>query len=149
MIVKRSMNHLMAACCLALMGALGGCAANGTAVSSTTQSAEEALRSRVQARWDAVLALDFDRVYGFATPAYRQAHDLAHFRNQYASQIERTRIEIYETLFDAENENAAKVVVLLYFKAEGGAPGTYFEGMSRVVETWVRQDGQWWYVEPR
>lgn len=145
------MKYWAVLCCMALLGAVSGCATtDGMARSAAeAQSPEQALRSRVQARWDAVLGLDFGRVYEFATPAYRQAHDVAHFKNQYASQIERTRIEIYETMFDPEDPDTAKVVVLLYFKAEGGAPGSYFEGMSRVVETWVRQDSQWWYVEPR
>lgn len=149
MIVEPIRKLMTAAFCALLITAASACSTAGGLAPSAAESPEQALRGRVEARWDAVLALDFDRVYEFATPAYRQAHDLTHFKNQYASQIERTRIEVYETAFDPENSEAAKVVVLLYFKAEGGAPGSYFEGMSRVVETWVRQDGQWWYVEPR
>lgn len=129
---------------------LAGCASLGGGADSKDPAVrEKALRARVQARWDAMLALDMKRVYEFATPAYRQQYDLRHLQNQYAAQIERTRAEIYQVRFDPDLADTAKVVVLLHFRTEGGAPGTMIESYSRIVETWIAQDGQWWYVEPR
>jgi hypothetical protein len=129
-----------------LQAALGlvGCASLG----GGAQSEEQALRERIHARWEAILALDFDRVYQFATPAYRRAHNLTHFQNQYAAQVHRKGIEIRDIRFDPEDPAAAKVGVLLTFESSG-AVGPIFEGVSRVEETWVKQEGQWWHVEPR
>lgn len=121
---------------------LAGCAALGL------RSDEAALRARVEARWQAILALDFDRVYQFATPAYRATHSLEHFKNQYAAQVERKGIEIRALRFDPEEPNTAKVQVALRF-ATSGVYGPVIEGTDYIEETWVKEKGQWWYVEPR
>jgi len=125
---------------------------------SSTQSAEEqALRKRVSERWDAVLKMDFDRVYTFASPAYRQVHTKAHFFNQYGGQIKRNRIEILRVQFvDADTGKPApagvttdKAIVHLnvYYNLvpDFGDP---FETTSYNKEAWVKVDGEWWRVEP-
>lgn len=129
---------------------LSGCAMFGAGADSSDPAVrEKALRERVTERADAIIAMDFKRVYEFATPAYRQTYDFAHFSNQYAAQIQRTGYEIYQVKFDESLPDTATVVTLLKFKAEGGAPGSTFDGVSRVVDTWVRQDGRWWHVEAK
>ncbi len=127
--------------CVTLL--LAGCAAAGVKDSEATR-----LRERVEARWQAILALDFDHVYQFATPDYRATHSLEHFKNQYAAQVERKGIEVRSVEFDPEDPNLAKVLVILRFQTSG-VVGPAFEGTSRVTETWIKQQGQWWHVEPR
>lgn len=125
-----------------LLALLAGCAFLGP------RSEEEALRARVEARWQAILALDFDKVYQFATPSYRATHSLEHFKNQYAAQIERKGVEIRQIGFDPEDPNTARVQVILRF-ATSGVHGPVLELSNPIDETWVKEEGQWWYVEPR
>lgn len=150
--MTRWMISALMALQLSAVSMLSGCAAVSGfgGKSAETAPVDEAaiLRARVQARWDAFLQADFERVYSFATPTYRKSFGYEHFSNQYAMQIRRTGIEIYKHQFDPADPSVAKVVVLLSFISEG-AVGAPYEGVSRVVETWVKQEGKWWYVEPR
>ncbi|MFA5940174.1 MAG: hypothetical protein WC809_12525 [Sinimarinibacterium sp.] len=146
----RIRNFFLALSALLCAIALPGCAVFGeTDPVARIAADQKKIEKRVLARWDAIIAVNFDAVYEFASPAYRQTYDLVHLKNQYAAQLKRKRVEIYKTEIDPATPDSAKVVVLLYFEAEGGAPGTTFETFSRVVETWVRDGGKWWYVEPR
>ena len=110
------------------------------------QDPEEQLRERVEARWEAVLAMNFDKVYEFATPAYREVHGLRHFHNQYGGQVRRTGFEIRSIDYDASKPDEARVRVTVFFESVVG--GQLYEGQQPTTETWVRRDGQWWYVEP-
>lgn len=125
---------------------LVGCQTFGGAASS--EAMESALRERVESRWDAVLAVDFDKVYTFATPAYRKTYDLRHFHNQYAVQVQRTGAEVREIDFMDDTFTTAKVIVMLSFQTTGFGSGV-IDGVSRIEETWVRENGKWWFVEPR
>jgi hypothetical protein len=109
---------------------------------------ERALRKRVHARWDAVLAMDFDRVYEFATPEYRKTYSKAHFFGQYGGQIKRNKIEILKVEFLDEARTEALVHIDIYYMLvpDFGAP---FEDTAFHKEAWVKVDGEWWRVEPR
>ncbi|MGH8548910.1 MAG: hypothetical protein ACRERU_09985 [Methylococcales bacterium] len=107
------------------------------------------IRARVQARWDALIKLDMEKVYRFATPAYRDTYDLVHLNNQYGAQIERTRIDILEINIPQDDPDTADVRLNLYFIAAGVSGGSVYRGESYEKETWVRRIGCWWYVEPR
>ena len=110
--------------------------------------AEQALRKRVEARWDAVLAMDFDRVYEFATPAYRQAYGKTHFFNKYGGQIKRTRIKILRVEFVDEARTQAVVHLDVYYQLSPDF-GSPVETTSYNKGAWVEVDGEWWRVEPR
>jgi uncharacterized protein YchJ len=107
------------------------------------------IRSRVQARWDALIKLDMEKVYGFATPAYRDTYDLVHLHNQYGAQVERTGIEIFDIKLQESDPDTADVRLNLYFNSGGALPGSISPGVSYEKETWVRRKGCWWYVETR
>ncbi|ADE16697.1 hypothetical protein Nhal_3677 [Nitrosococcus halophilus Nc 4] len=136
-------SRIFGGLCLLAVLWISGCAHPGG-----VRTEEEALRARIHARWEAIQALDFERVYEFATPAYRRTHSLEHFQNQYAAQVRRKGIEIRDIRFDPDDPALAKVGLLLEFESSG-VLGPMIEGVSRVEETWMKVDGQWWYVEPR
>lgn len=110
---------------------------------------ERKLHSRVQARWDALVAFDLKKVYSFATPSYRKIHNQAHLNAQYHNKLLRKRAEIYSIQFEDEKKTQAKVKVQLHFETFLGNMEQPLQGSSWETDTWVKVDGQWWYVEPR
>ena len=120
----------------------------GGALSGVTDD-QSVIRNRVTERWDALMNLDMEKVYSFATPAYRETYDLIHLNNQYGAQIKRTGIEILETNILVDDPNTADVRLNLYFVTEGAAAGSVYNGSSYERETWVKRNGCWWYVERR
>lgn len=110
---------------------------------------QKKLASRVQERWKALIAFDLKKVYSFATPAYRKAHDQAYFNAQYHNRITRKGIEILDVKFDDEKKTQARVDVKLEFEAYPSGLPEPLQSVSWEKETWVKVDGQWWFVEPR
>ena len=131
---------------------LSGCAGVSSEKSGDpgngTQIAEDQVRERVQARWDAIIRMDYDTVYTFATPAYRATYDLDHWRNQYYGQIIKESIELKSITIPEGDPDTAYVRLNLTFSASSVPSGRH-QGEALVNETWVRRDGQWWFVEPR
>ena len=106
-----------------------------------------ALEERVQARWDAMVARDFEKAWEFATPAYREAfpREMYPLRFSYAVVWELTSIEVLD--YDARAAVASVAVRVMSkpvkltssaSRAVGAVPVTF-------SERWVLIDGQWWY----
>ncbi|MEC9362823.1 MAG: hypothetical protein VYC42_06335 [Pseudomonadota bacterium] len=110
---------------------------------------EQALRARVEARWDALIKVDMAKVYEFATPTYRKANSLNHLNNQYAAQVQRDSIRIDSVRFEEGTPPSAKVALTLYFTTSGFGGSDPLKLDAPVTDTWVKVDGEWWYVEPR
>lgn len=103
----------------------------------------EKLTKRVEGRWDAFIKEDFDKVYEYATPAYRKSFDKTHFFNQYGGQILKTSTKIAKLKIDKDNPNEAKVVVEIFFRTDG------YNGSSFTNDTWKKVDGEWWMIETK
>lgn len=116
---------------------------------SPSLSDEEALRARSTSRWEGLISGDMQRAYLHATPAYRATYDLVHYENQYARQITRESVDVHAVTIDPEDPAKAEVVILLHYSTSGFQPGTRLQLTSRNVESWVKEDGQWWFIEPR
>ena len=106
-----------------------------------------ALEARVHARWEAMVARDFERVWEFATPAYREVfpRELYPLRFSYAVEWELTSIEVLD--YDARAAVASVAVRVMSkpvkltsaaSRAVGAVPVTF-------SEQWILIDGQWWY----
>ena len=144
------MNRLIASKRAGLWAFLGILALVLTACAELkVQDPEQAVKQRVTERWEAVIANDWDRVYEFATPAYREAYSKTHFFNQYGGQVDREGIEITKLTFEDAEQTSAKVGLVLTFSTLGMTPGELYRGTQFIEETWVKVDGQWWYVERR
>ncbi|MGH8499830.1 MAG: hypothetical protein ACRERV_13655 [Methylococcales bacterium] len=114
------------------------------------ESAEkEALKSRVQPLWDAMIANDFDKVYEFTTPSYRRTYSKAHFFAQYGSQITRESITVLDIVFQNPERSTAKVTLNLSFSTQGFSASDVFRNTVYVEETWIKDEDQWWRVEKR
>jgi hypothetical protein len=66
--------------------ALSGCGQDAPTVDDRTP--EEIVHERAQQRWDALLAGDIERAYGFITPAYRATSSLELYRARFGSAIQ-------------------------------------------------------------
>lgn len=109
----------------------------------TTRRAE--LEQRVTAKWDAMIRKDLAAAYSLTSPAYRNLFSLDAFKRNFSlNKVAWKRIEVVST--DFKNDDAATVGIKVYFvyyqpQAEKAAEMTTY-----IDESWVRVDGQWWYL---
>jgi len=103
----------------------------------------EKLTKRVEGRWAAFLKEDFDKVYEYATPAYRKSFGKTHFFNQYGGQILRTGTKIAILEIDKDNPDEAKVAVEIFFRTDG------YNGSTFSNDTWKKVNGEWWMIETK
>jgi len=123
---------------------LPGCATFRSDLESANNE-KDLLAKRVLARWNAIIKRNYDHVYDFATPTYRKTFSKEHFFNNYAAQLRYEKAEIREIQFKNPEKSSARVVVDVTFTTQDGQ----FQLTSPVVETWIKEDGEWWHVEPR
>ena len=126
-------------------GAFGGfllwMALSITSMAGAEESKDD-LRERVEARWTALIAGDFDRVYEFETPAYRKIYTAQQFRANFGQGLRWKRIKVIQ--IDLNQPEVAKVAVEVEY-------GFYVAGRGMMddkvvdTETWLRLDGQWWH----
>lgn len=129
---RHSIGMLVAAALLA------GCAA------LPASAPEDAVRARAQARWDAVIAGDWEKAYGFATPAYRAALDLHQFRVRHDALIKHRKASVFDVA--CESDTLCKVKMQVTFTPPQDIPTP--DLTTVIEERWVAEDGQWWrYAE--
>lgn len=102
----------------------------------------ESLRSRVEARWTALIAGDFDKAYEFETPAYRALYTAKQYRSRYGGGLRWRQAKIAK----ADPKSPEVVIVTLEidysFQVSGQGMMDY---KGPVTETWLWLDGQWWH----
>lgn len=127
-------------------GEVGGVATDETTESPEVTKEKARLRERVQARWDALVKGDYDTVYEFASPTYREVFSKRHFLRGHSRQVKRTGIEIDKIEFTNDERTQARVSLYILYKTELWG-GQLYEGRRFHREAWVKEDGEWWRVE--
>jgi len=105
---------------------------------------EEAVTERANARWQALLKGDMDKAYNYSTPGFRAVVDPIGFRSKvgiagrwWGAQVVRVECDL---------PTRCKAVVRLEFS-------TLFSGKGKdriethIDETWLFEDGQWWFFQ--
>jgi hypothetical protein len=112
---------------------------------ATSQPAASDIRQRAQARWDAVLAGDYDTAYGLYSPGYRSSHSRVDFEiEQRLRRIKWSSAEVQESSCEAD---VCTVVTRVAYQVAGAVPGVPdWKSKKDVKERWVRTDGQWWFL---
>jgi len=113
---------------------------------SPPPSDEEVVAQRSQARWDALVASDFETSYTYQSPPYRQeTSEIEHIVGLSRRRIVWISADVSEVECD---EARCEVTVSVGYRADG-APGQMsgMENTRPVREIWVRLDGQWWYSD--
>jgi len=108
------------------------------------RSAEEIVTERAQARWDAIIAEDYQAAWEMHSPGFRQRVSIRDFIRQQADlpfSYDRAVVEEVR----CENERC-EVKVLINFTLVAGQ--RFIRGMrseQTISEVWILSDSKWWY----
>lgn len=103
------------------------------------------LEQRVTAKWDALIRKDVAAAYSLTSPAYRNLFSLDAFKRSFSlNKVAWKRIEVVSTEF--KSDDAATVGLKVYFVYYQPQAETNTEITTYLHESWVRVDGQWWYL---
>lgn len=141
---------LLAATALAA-SVLAGCATPGTAsapASATTAvtapaKAEDAVRARAQQRWDWLVAGKFDDAYIYTTPSYRLVKSAESYRNRFGSGA----AWLNPAVKSVECLTVERCTVTVSLDVLVVARGFNKPTQSTLTETWLKEDGQWWFYQ--
>jgi hypothetical protein len=138
---SRALAGAARACALLVVTVLlGACA-------TTASRHDDVLVQRAQARWDAILAGDFDAAYALYSPGYRSATS----RTDFELELRSHRIQWTGATY-RDHTCEGKVCTVTFnieFEAPRPVPGVRkWDGKSTIEDTWIETDGTWWYVPP-
>jgi len=108
------------------------------------QAQRALLEQRVIARWDALIKKDFAAAYAFTSPAYRKLYTLNSFKSKFGNKAGWKRVEVVNV--DFKGDNAAIVSIILHFVYYTAQMDKPLDMKTHIQESWVREDGQWWYL---
>lgn len=102
------------------------------------------MRQLAAQRWQALIALDFDKAYTFTAPSYRQINTLEAYKKNHqgvmvkwlAAKVLRATCEEKKCALRIELESKP----VLLSRSEQTMTG----GLD---ESWVLEDGRWWVLE--
>jgi len=144
-----------------ILGLVGGCNSSGQQVEkeaapkvvTQVQPSEAGLRTRVLARWDALIKRNFEEAYQYLSPAYRRLYPLDVFVARFGSSVIWDSVNITSVAV-MPGDDSAKVVLELFYQlalpgVDGARLGADVGLISKTVhESWIWADDEWWFVEP-
>lgn len=121
-----------------LVAGLVGCAAPKGTLTDTARSREAIVMERSQARWDALVKERLAEAYQFYSPTSRAVMSYEDFaRSVRAGFWKSAKAETVE----CASEEVCEVVVTVEYALKGARITT------PIRESWIRTEGQWWYVQ--
>lgn len=114
----------------AVISLVGGCA------SVPERPAEEVVKQRAQARWDALVKEDLEAAYGYLGPGSRAVNSLDTYKASVNKGFYKSA-QVEKATCEAE---ACEVQVKVEYEFRGSRI------KSPLGETWIKQQGNWWYV---
>jgi hypothetical protein len=111
---------------------LSGCASLGG------DQPEKVVAARAEARWNAMIAHDLDKGYEFLSPGSKAANPIA----LYKAKIRLIDWKSAKTILTQCNSEKCDVRLELTFtehRMRGSAT-------TVIYETWIKDNGDWWYV---
>lgn len=106
---------------------------------------EVTVKERVNQRWDALIKSDLDAAYKFASPSYRAITPLDVYRAQFGNAV--VWLDAKPLSVDCEPQRCLVRLEIQARHVVRGSKGLEFK--SGFDETWVKEDGQWWFVVKR
>jgi hypothetical protein len=113
------------------LAAMGGCA------TVPEQSPEQIVKARAQARWDALVKGDYATAYSYLGPGSRAVNSLEAYKDSIVKGFYKDG-QVEKAVCDSPERCEAHVRVEYEFKGK--------RMKSPLAETWIRQQGNWWYV---
>ncbi|WP_418647476.1 hypothetical protein ACNQFN_21105 [Thauera butanivorans] len=118
--------------------ALGGCAA------LDSRTPEQIVAERAAARWEAIIANDWQAAYEYATPGYRAANKLEAYQGRLQSAvIRRQGIEV-SGVECPQADSCTATLLLAYQPLQPGFPSM----KTRMTERWILEEGRWYIHLP-
>jgi len=106
----------------------------------------EVVEERAQARWQAMVARDFQGAWEYYTPGFREQMTAVEFEGEMARRpVQWTDAEVFEVNC-ADDEPRCEVRVRVDYQAQAAVPGVgMLKSKSGVTEIWLQIGGEWWY----
>ncbi len=105
---------------------------------------EEIVAERAQARWDAMIAKEFEDGWAFYTPGYRQHTSAQDLRYELRGKpVQWNQAEVRAV--DCEEDRCQVRISLEYELVAGPDPVRGMPVRTPLTETWLKIDGRWWY----
>ena len=124
----------VAICTLLLLQACAGMA-----------TTEESIEKRATDRWEALFSDDLEGAYEFLSPGYRSSVSL----KQYLRTLLLQKVQWKDARFIESDcaETSCKVKISLDYTVYGAVPGvSSFDGTQQIEESWVKVNGNWYFV---
>ena len=135
---RPSFTRTFAAAATAALLLLSGCA-----TMYRPGSPEAIVKEKALARWDALIKGDFVAAYKMTQPAYRALTEADRYKNRFGGAAQWVNAEVISV--ECEPERCA---VALTVKAFLPTVTAFKEPASTTVrETWIKEDGTWWYFQ--
>ena len=117
--------------------ALAGCAA------LQPKTPEEIVTQRVEARWDALIKGDFPAAWAYTQPAYRAIVKQADYSKTFGAGGQWRGVQVHQVSCEAE-----RCTVRIRLTTRVTLPPFRGQELTGALdETWVREDGNWWYYQ--
>lgn len=116
-----------------------------SACATTPASESDIVIERAQARWDAVTSGDLETAYTYYSPGFRSANSLIDF----GVSMRMRRVAWTSATYLSHNCEESRCLVKfdVEFKVANPVPGlSVYESSSKVEDTWIKTNGQWWYL---
>lgn len=96
-------------------------------------------------RWNYLIAHEAEKAYDYLTPGYRETTT----RDQYATAMNNRPVIWKHATFekkDCDGDRCSVVVAITYSMPVPGRAEQRTDATSKQSETWLRLDGQWYYL---
>lgn len=117
----------------------------GAGCAVTPASEDELLLERAQARWEAITTGDLETAYTYYAPGYRSSVSLIDFAVE-----QRLRKVVWTGAEYSSHQCEEKRCLVNFdvsFKVVNPVPGmSVFQSTRPVEDTWIKTQGQWWYL---
>lgn len=122
-------------------GLLAGCA--NTFTPATPAAAEVVVGQRAQQRVDFLAGGKYDLAYEYLAPSYRALNSTENYRGQFGNGARWIEPQVAQV----ECATEERCVVTVKLKVSVVARGFSKPIDSTLTETWLKEDGKWWYYQ--
>lgn len=105
---------------------------------------DQAVRDRVKARWDALIAGDYEKSYAMKAPQYREKRTLDEYKTEFGGFIMWHSAAVENVVFESPESADVRVAVNATMFPPSGGPD--IETVTYLDEQWSLIDGQWWHA---
>ena len=127
---------------------LGGALALLMLASCATLSSgtpEEQVKARAEQRWATLIKGDFDGAYAFTQPSYRALVSKDEYKKRFGSGGQWKEAQVHSVQCEAERCTVRIRLTTLNMVPQFSRTLPTITGFFD--ETWVRDEGQWWYYQ--